>query len=48
MFAVIGNYLLYMSFKGLFGYTNPEGDLRGLNPLLIKIFFEGSGGGNPY
>jgi hypothetical protein len=21
--------------KGMFGYTNPEGDCRGLNPLLV-------------
>jgi hypothetical protein len=21
--------------KGMFGYTNPEEDLRGLNPLLV-------------
>jgi hypothetical protein len=27
--------------QGLFGYTNPEGDWRGLNPLLVIFDLEG-------
>jgi hypothetical protein len=27
--------------KGLFGYTNPEGDWRSLNPLLVIFNLEG-------
>jgi hypothetical protein len=27
--------------EGLFGYTNPEGDWRGLNPLLVIFDLEG-------
>ncbi|KAL5647847.1 hypothetical protein ACJX0J_042202, partial [Zea mays] len=26
----------YTPPKGMFGYTNPEGDWRGLNPLIVK------------
>jgi hypothetical protein len=25
-----------LPIRGMFGYTNPEGDRRGLNPLLVK------------
>jgi hypothetical protein len=27
--------------EGLFGYTNPEGDWKGLNPLLVIFDLEG-------
>jgi hypothetical protein len=29
------------NIKGMFGYTNPRGDWRGLNPLIVIFDLEG-------